>query len=84
MYSNGGEFIRTIGADNLNRPHGMAVSAGHYVFVTDYDSVSVFTTDGEYVTSFGQVYFDEPRGVCVDKDGFVYVCDNSKNRVQVF
>ena len=84
VYSNGGEFIRTIGADNLNRPHGVAVSAGHYVFVTDYDSVSVFTTDGEYVTSFGQVYFDKPRGVCVDKDGFVYVCDNSKNRVQVF
>ena len=28
VYSNGGEFIRTICADKLGCPHGVAVSAG--------------------------------------------------------
>ena len=84
VYSNGGEFIRTIGADRLKRLHGVAVS-GHYVYVTDdeVNCVSVFTTEGEYVTSF-QSEFIGPCGVCVDKDGFVYVCDFCCRKVQIF
>ena len=94
VYSNGGEFIRTIGADRLKSLHGVAVS-GHYVFITCTCTddrghpVSVFTTDGEYVASVGRrhVHNDNSHTMCVDKDGFVYICNITEKIayiVQVF
>ena len=88
VYSNGGEFIRTIGADKLRDPYDIAVS-GHYVFITDDRGhpVSVFTTDGDYVASVGRRHDNDNRHtVCVDKDEFVYICNITENRaiVQVF
>ena len=87
VYSNGGGFIRTIGADKLQGPCGVAVS-GRYVYVTDHklDYVLVFTTEGESfrVGKRGNEVFIGPRGVYVDKDGFVYVCYQRSNSVLVF
>ena len=55
VYSNGGEFIRTIGADKLSCPSGVAVS-GHYVYVANWRHTYVFTTEGEHVSTYFGFY----------------------------
>ena len=55
VLSKDGEFLYSFGCDGngvnkLYEPRCVCVS-GQYVYVTDFDNISVFTTEGEYVTS---------------------------------
>ena len=91
VFTNGGQFLRSFGTDNLQVPCGLCVT-DQYVYVCDIglNNVSVFTAGGgNFVASFGRKgqkegNFDYSFGVNVDRDGFVYICDCCNSRIQVF
>lgn len=78
------------GANQLNKPNGVAVDANDYIYVADTfnNRIIKFSSGGVYIGSWGtqgngNSQFKTPRDVAV-KDGKVYVTDYGNHRVQVF
>ena len=75
----------------FNRPHGLAVDSGGYVYVADtYNHrIQKLTSDGQFVTKWGSYgggdgQFDDPSGIAIDGSGNVYVVGRGNGRIQKF
>ena len=87
VFSNGGQFLRSLANKYLSEPYYGLCVVGNYVYVTDYrnNDVSAYTTEGRDVISLKKhVSFNQPWGMCADNDGFIYICDKFNKRVVVF
>ena len=71
-------------AGNLYKPSGIHIRNG-FVYVTNWNGVSVFTVNGEYVLSFGsKEELGEPSSIVADEDGFLYVSSFNKDLIIVY
>jgi len=75
----------------FNRPHGLAVDSGGYVYVADtYNHrIQKLTSDGQFVTKWGSYgsgdgQFDNPSGIAIDGSGNLYVVEIGSDRIQKF
>jgi len=75
----------------FNRPNGLAVGSGGYVYVADsYNHrIQKLTSDGQFVTKWGTYgsgdgQFDDPSGIAIDGSGNVYVVERGNGRIQKF
>jgi len=75
----------------FNRPHGLAVDSGGYVYVADtYNHrIQKLTSDGQFVTKWGSYgsgdgQFDSPTAIAIDNSGNVYIVDGGNARIQKF
>ncbi|HJQ35019.1 MAG TPA: PxKF domain-containing protein [Pyrinomonadaceae bacterium] len=85
-FTSGGTFITSWG---VTGPAGVAVDDSDNVYVTDGDTVKVFTSAGAFVRQFGSSgsgngQLDGPRALDVDASGNVYVADTNNNRIEKF
>jgi len=78
-YDFSGNFIMQW-SENLYYPNRIA--AYDFIYVTDKQSVKVFTPTGTYVTEIGP--FDQPAGVATFEDRYLYVTDLLRNTISVF
>ena len=78
-YDFSGNFIMQW-SENLHYPNRIA--AYDFIYVTDKQSVKVFTPTGTYVTEIGP--FDQPAGVATFEDRYLYVTDLLRNTISVF
>ncbi len=98
VYSEKGEYLRTIGKGRLERPFGLAIDRRRrLVYVVDGGSrnssrhlVEVFAPDGRHLRTIGGApgsspgQFAYPSYATVSPDGKLYVADSLNSRVQVF
>ena len=84
VFSSSGQFLRSFGGKELNRPYGLCVYQ-EYVYVTDClnNTMVAYTTEGEHVTTFNKRGFKSPLGVCADENGFIHICDSGNKRIVV-
>lgn len=75
----------------LDSPHGIAISADGYVYITDWQANRIlkYAADGSFVKLWGAQgtgngEFSNPTGIAVDAAGNIYVSDYNNNRVQKF
>ena len=84
VFDTNGEFLRSFGDDQLQRPLGICVSKA-FVFVTDNvkKCVTKFTHEGIFKNSFdGTKQFSFIDGIdCCDE--FLYICDYSYQKIHV-
>ena len=81
VFSAEGKFLRMFGrrgwgggrCGDLDSLNYIAIGDnGRNLYVTDWDNVSLFTSQGQFLKSFGE-YLEIPQGVAVDDSGVVYV-----------
>ena len=84
VFTSCGQFLRSFGRKELNRPYGLCIYQ-EYVYVTDClnNAMVAYTTEGEHVITFNQCGFKSPLGICADKDGFIHICDSGNKRIVV-
>ena len=80
LWNSEGEHMRTFCW--LRRPQDV-VMFEELLYVTQENSVSIFSKDSSPLKSFGESPFD-PFGVHVDCNGFIYVCDFNNSRIKIF
>lgn len=91
VFNENGKHIQSFGADNLERPAGIAFnSQNENIYVTDTKkhSVFVFSLEGQYLHTIGEHgsgsgKFNFPTHIWSDRDR-IYVSDTLNYRVQVF
>lgn len=92
VFSNSGLLLSTFEnsiscSDEPTYPCSIFVS-GRYMYITNRNSASVYTTENEYIKSFvvkgSEMTWPCGVSVCVDKHGFVYVCDCSSSQIAVY
>ncbi|QTR50333.1 fibronectin type III domain-containing protein [Candidatus Thiothrix anitrata] len=68
---------------------GLAIDGYERVYVTDSNSVKVFTSSGELINQWGEAgagdgQFNRAEGIAIGSDNSVYVVDSYNNRIQKF
>ena len=82
-------FSKKLGEEALTEPYAIAVDSSNIVYVSETNSISMFTTNGDYIRSFGEMgkeegQFNRIRGLHFDSDDFLLVSDAGNARLQFF
>ena len=85
-----GQFVRQIGAGQLQEPWGVTVN-NELVYVADQSNhrISIFTLEGQLIRTIGSQgsgpgQLNGPSAVAFSPDGDMYVAEWSNHRIQVF
>jgi DNA-binding beta-propeller fold protein YncE len=85
-YTKTGTLNLVIGAGQMGKPRGVAVTPEGNLLVTDPErgSIHKFGADGTYLGALGVGIVKEPIGITVDQDGTIYVSDENPGLDCVF